>query len=97
MRLWSVTRTETETSLIVPEEQAPEGARVESGYAALEVEGPLDFGLTGILAGLASALADAGVSLLAISTFDTDWLLVRHERLEDAIAALESAGHRVSR
>lgn len=96
MRLWSVTKTGTETSLILPEDQVPEGARVEGGYAALEVEGPLDFALTGILARLATALAEAEVPLLALSTFDTDWLLVQHDRLDDAIAALEGAGHRVS-
>jgi hypothetical protein len=95
--LWSATRTGRETSLIVPEDQVPAGARVESGYAALEVEGTLDFALTGILAGLATTLAEAGVSLLAISTFDTDWLLVRHDRLDDTVTALEAAGHRVSR
>ncbi len=58
--------------------------------------GVLDFALVGILADLAGRLAQAGVSILAFSTFDTDWLLVPGARVEDARAALERAGHRVS-
>ena len=92
VRLWSATWTRDETSLIVPEEHAPEGAPVEKGFVAFEVEGPLDFSLTGILAGLATALAEAGVPLLAMSTFDTDWLLVRQEWLEKAKEALKGCG-----
>ncbi len=89
--------TGSETSLIVPEGHEPKGARVEGGFAALEVQGPLDFSAIGILAGLAGALAEAGIPILALSTFDTDWLLVRGDRLDDAITAFEAAGHRVSR
>ena len=96
-RFWSATLTGTETSLIVPEGHEPEGATVEQGFAALEVEGPLDFSAIGILAGLASSLASAGIPILAVSTFDTDWLLVRADRLDEATAALESAGHSVAR
>lgn len=96
-RFWSATITGTETSLIVPEGHEPEGARCEPGFAALEVEGPLDFSAIGILAGLASTLASAGIPILAVSTHDTDWLLVRGDRLDDAVRALESAGHAVAR
>ena len=95
VRLWSATVSAREVSLVVPEGHEPEAARVQAGFAALEVEGPLDFSLTGILAGLATTLADAGVPLLALSTFDTDWLLVREERLGDARDALAAAGHDV--
>jgi hypothetical protein len=94
--LWSVTRTAEELSLVVPEGSTPEGARVEGGLRAFQVEGPLDFSLVGILAGLARSLADAGVSLFALSTFDCDYLLVHEVDLPRAIAALTSAGHRVS-
>lgn len=69
--------------------------RVEPGFRALEVAGPLDFSLVGVLASLAAPLAEAGVSLFAVSTFDTDYLLVREEDLPRAAAALTAAGHRL--
>ncbi len=59
----------------------------------MKVEGPLDFSLTGVLASLAGPLARAGIPIFAISTFDTDYLLVKAANLEAAIAALESVGH----
>jgi hypothetical protein len=69
------------------------GVRCESGFVAIEVAGPLDFALTGILASLAAPLADAGISIFAISTFDTDYVLVREADLARARRALEAAGH----
>lgn len=92
----SVTRTEDETSVVCLATDAPAGARTEGPFAALRVTGPLDFSLTGIIAGLTAPLADAGVSVFAISTFDTDYLLVPRDSLDVASAALRSAGHGVS-
>ena len=83
-------------SVVCPVERAPAGARAEGPFAALRVAGTLDFSLTGVMAGLAGALADAGLSVLAISTYDTDYLLVRRGELEAAAAALRGAGHTVS-
>ena len=65
--------------------------KVEDGWRAFKVMGPLDFALVGIMARLAAALADAGISLFAVSTFDTDYVLVKAEVLDDALAALERA------
>jgi hypothetical protein len=99
--LVSVTRTGTELSLVVAEAALPEAAgadselRVEGGFRALQVAGPLDFSLTGVLAALAAPLAAAGLSLFAVSTFDTDYLLVRDDDLAAATAVLRAAGHRV--
>lgn len=59
------------------------------------MEGPLDFGLTGILAGLTAPLATTGIPVFAVSTFDTDYLMVRAESLDGAAQALRAAGHRV--
>ena len=59
----------------------------------MRVAGPLDFGLTGILAGIATALAEAEISLFALSTFDTDYVLVKVETLPRAVAALREAGY----
>ena len=92
---WSITRTQSELSLVCAEELAPAGARIEHGWRCLMVKGPLDFSLVGILAELAGVLAGAGVSIFAISTFDTDYLLVKSADLEAALAALRKAGHRV--
>ncbi len=93
--LWSVTRTEEELSLICAFEQVPEGVRHEGPWRAFKVQGPLDFALTGILAALAQPLAEAGIPIFALSTFDTDYLLVKAERLEAAAGALRGAGHRI--
>lgn len=97
--LVSATRLGDELSLVVPEEalaalEALE--RVERGFAAFRVAGTLDFALTGVLADLAGALASAEISLFAISTFDTDCILVREDRAEAAAEAWRAAGHEVA-
>jgi hypothetical protein len=92
----SVTRTPTEVSVVCLESQVPEGVRLATGWRCLAVEGPLPFELTGALASLATPLARAGVSLFSISTFDTDYLLVREPDVRKAVDALQSHGHRVA-
>jgi uncharacterized protein len=93
--LWSATRTADELSIVLPEEDRQPEWKAETGWRCLQVAGPLDFALTGVLASLATPLAEAEVSLFAVSTYDTDYVLVREERLDRAREALESAGHRV--
>lgn len=93
--LLSITRTERELSIVVAQAAVPLGVQADGGWRAMAVRGPLPFHLVGILASLATPLADAEVPIFAISTHDTDWLLVGHDRLEDARAALAAAGHRV--
>ena len=93
--LFSVTRTAEEVSVVCALGDAPGGARIEGPFGALRVAGALPFALTGVLASLASPLADAGVSAFAVSTFDTDYLLVPREQLAAAIAALTAAGHEI--
>lgn len=92
----SITRTDAELSVVCAEDRVPAGVRHVGGYRALAVRGPLDFALTGIVSGLTSALAGAGVGVFVISTFDTDLVLVPQERLDDAVAALRGAGHEVA-
>ncbi|UYM07258.1 ACT domain-containing protein [Solicola gregarius] len=92
---WSVTVTGDEVSVVCRPEQAPGGAVVESGWGALKVEGPLEFELVGILANLSGVLAEAKVSVFAVSTYDTDYLLTQD--LDGAIEALSVAGHRIAR
>jgi uncharacterized protein len=93
---WSMTRTADELSVVVPEEAASPGWRQETGWRVLKVRGPLEFTLVGVMAQLTVAIAAAGVSLFAMSTFDTDYLLVRDEDLARATAALSRAGCTVS-
>ncbi len=93
---YSVTQTADELSIVCPEKAVPDGVTVERGWCCLKVAGPLDFSLTGVLAALAAPLAVAKISLFAISTYDTDYLMVKIETLETAITALRKAGHTVS-
>lgn len=94
---WSVTRTENEVSVVCPEDQAPTGehVRVETDWRALEVAGPLEFSMVGVMAGLTAPLADVDVSVFVVSTYDTDYVLVHAAALERAVEALRAAGHTV--
>jgi hypothetical protein len=92
----SVTRTPDETSVVCRAAVVPDGVRAEAGWRALRVAGPLDFALVGVLRSLLAPLADAGVSVFALSTFDTDYVLVREAALDAALAALARGGHRVA-
>lgn len=92
----SLTRTADELSVVCDEAAVPAGVRCEPGWCCLQVAGPLDFGLTGVLAALAVPLAEAGVSLFAVATFDTDYVLVQADAFAAARAALLAAGHTVA-
>lgn len=92
-RFWSVARTAEELSIILPEENIPAGWQAERGWRCLKVQGPLDFSLTGILASLTAPLAEAKVSILTLSTYETDYILVRDSDLEKAKRALRASGH----
>lgn len=94
--LFTVVWTPDETSVVCRYDAAPTAVPHQGPFAMLKVQGPLDFSLTGILASLTKPLADAGISLFAISTYDTDYLLVKDNRLQDTIAALRSAAFRIS-
>ena len=93
--LLSFARTSDETSIVCEERLVPADAQAERGFKALRVAGPLPFDATGVLASLAVPLADGGVSIFAISTFDTDYLLVREASLDKAVRVLREAGHSV--
>jgi uncharacterized protein len=90
-----VTRTAGELSVICPEERIPAGTPCERGWRALEVEGPLEFGLTGVLASLAVPLAESEVGILAIATYETDYVLVQESQLDLAAQALRERGREV--
>ena len=77
------------------ESAVPEGVQCERGWRCLRVAGTMDLSSVGVLASLAGPLAEAGISIFAISTFDTDYLLVKAEAVEKATVVLRKAGHRV--
>lgn len=87
---FSITKTGDELSVVCSEDQVPQNVKVEKGWRCLKVEGPLDFGLTGILSSLARPLAEAKISIFAISTFDTDYIMIKKENLQQAIAVLST-------
>jgi len=93
---FSVTRTTDELSIVCDERVVPLDVAAERGFQVLAVEGPLDFSLTGVMASISGALAGAGVSMFAVSTYDTDYVLVRGDRLGDAVAALRAADWEVA-
>lgn len=88
-----VGRTEDELSVVCRDRVELEASgEVSPGWRAIQVEGPLDFGIVGLLAEMTGALAAAGISVFALSTFDTDHVLVREERLDEALERLRAAG-----
>ena len=90
---FNICRTADELSIVCADTLPLESPRCESGWSWIKVAGPLDFSLTGILVHLTGLLAGAGISIFAISTFDTDYLLVKAGQLKAARAVLEAAGH----
>ena len=93
---FSVTRTMDELSVVCPEGAVPDDARCEKGWRALKLEGPFEFSEVGVLASVAGPLAAARVSVFAVSTFETDYVLVKEDRVEPAVAALREQGHEIS-
>jgi hypothetical protein len=84
----SLTRTPDELSIVCIEEWVPSNVEAERNWRMLKVKGPLDFSLTGILASLISPLSDAGIAIFALSTYDTDYLLLKEGNLNRAISIL---------
>jgi hypothetical protein len=89
----SVTRTEQEVSVVCRDHDVPEGESVDRGWTVLEVMGPLSFSLSGVVASLVVPLAEADLPIFVISTFESDYVLVRSADLGRAADALEAAGH----
>lgn len=94
---FSVTRTTDELSVVCAASRVPRGTNATYDWRALKLHGQFHHTLTGIMDAIAKPLADAGVSILPIATFQTDYVLVREPQLANAVAALHAAGHRVLR
>ena len=93
--LWAAVRTRAELSIVCEERFIPPEVSAERGWRAIEVEGPLEFSLLGVLAGIATILAEAGVSIFVLSTYDTDYFLVKDHAMQRAIGALKQAGYQI--
>ena len=91
---YSVSKTENELSVVCSELIEVQTLQSSKGWKCIKVKGPLDFNLTGILAGISDILAQANISIFAISTFDTDYILVRSQDLSSAINKLRKAGYK---
>lgn len=92
----TVTRTPAELSIVCAADAVPGDVTAQAGWRVLRLEGPFAFELTGILAAVLTPLAAAQVPIFALSTYDTDWVLIPGARLGDAVAALRAAGHAVT-
>jgi hypothetical protein len=91
----SITRTEDELSIVCPAELAPSSAICEAPWTCFKLQGPFPFSLTGVLTSFLGPLAEGGVPIFAVATFDTDYVLVREEIAAKALGILLDAGHAV--
>jgi hypothetical protein len=92
---FSITRTAEELSIVCLQSLVPDGIRCERDWRGFQLAGPIPFSTVGVLASLVTPLAEAGISMFAISIFDTDYLLVKASDLARAIDALRAKGHSV--
>jgi hypothetical protein len=90
-----VTQTAEELSIVCEQGLMPAGVRVETGWVGLKLEGPFPFAMTGVLTSFLQPLAAAGIPIFAVSTFDTDYVLMKRDKLEKATDALRAAGHQM--
>lgn len=91
----SITKTREELSIVCLQKNIPIEIKCEKNWRILKVEGPLDFSLIGILASISTALAEKSISIFAVSTYDTDYILVKEIDLEKAVACLTEKGYEI--
>jgi len=96
INLLSFTRTPDELSIVCENAAVPETITAERGWRALKMQGPLDFSLVGILAALTTILAEVEISIFAISTYNTDYLLLKEQNLARGMKALSKAGYSIT-
>ena len=92
---FSITRTSDELSIVCNEDNIPKDIKFEKDWRILKVEGPLDFSLIGILSKISTILAQNGISIFAVSTYDTDYILVKDKDIKNAIASLIKESYEV--
>ena len=92
---YSITRTDEELSIVAPCDFDPGPGEQETGWSCLRIAGKLEFGLVGVISQVSRVLADAGVGIFTLSTYDTDYILVKSSDINTAVRALSDAGHDV--
>ena len=89
-------KTDEELSLVIPTEETPaETTERDDGWRAFRIQGVLDFSLIGILSKISGLLADAKIGIFAVSTYNTDYVLVKKENYDQALAVLADAGYQI--
>ena len=94
---YSITKTEDELSVVCLEENINGNIKYEDNWRVLKIEGPLDFSLVGILAKISGLMADNSISIFAISTYDTDYILIKNDKIENAINIFENNKYKIVR
>jgi uncharacterized protein len=92
---WSITRNNEEVTVLCPIEAVPDHVECERGWRTLQLEGPMSFAQTGILDSVVEPLSHAGIAILVFSAYDTNYVVVKEEQLDKALATLRDAGHTV--
>ena len=95
-QFFSISRTKDELSIVCSSDVVPDEIKCEKDWIAYKVVGPLDFGLTGILSSIAKPLAEANISIFAISTYDTDYILIKACNQDRSIEVLKEAGFTIT-
>ena len=91
---FNIVKTKEELSIVIRNSLTLNSERCDQGWSCIKVSGPLELNMTGILAKLSKVLAEAQISIFAISTYDTDYILVKAHKTTEAVAALNAAGFR---
>lgn len=95
LEFYSITRTETELTIVCPSYKIPEPVDFDGGWKCLRVEGTFSFNEIGIIASLSNTLAQHGISIYVVSTYDTDYVSVKEKNINKTIEALQGQGHQV--
>ena len=94
---YSITKTDDELSIVCLQKNIPDNIKCEHNWRILKIQGPLDFSLIGILSKISSIMAENKISIFAVSTYDTDYILVKEEKIDLAISILENDIYQVKR
>jgi hypothetical protein len=94
---YSITGTRDELSVVAVENPGSNGVQENKGWKVLRITEPLEFSLVGVIAGMTSILKEEGIPVFVISTYNTDYILVKNENLSECIIALEGRGHKIIR
>ena len=92
-KFFNICKTNEELSIVCPSSLELNSEKSNNNWACIKVIGPLNFNLTGILAKLSVVLDEAQISIFALSTYDTDYILIKSEKSKEATRALEAAGY----